>query len=48
MKDPFMGQMLQRAGEKVKPFGGSEEYAVEPQDSVSSRLRNRSTTSTGS
>ncbi len=47
MKDPFTGQMLQRAAEKVKTFGGSEEYVGEPQDSVSSRLKkNRSTTST--
>ncbi len=31
VKDPFTGQMLQRAAEKVKTFGGSE---VEPQDAV--------------
>ncbi len=31
VKDPFTGQMLQRAAEKVKPFSGSEEYVVEPQ-----------------
>ncbi len=30
VKDPFMGQMLQRAAEKVKAFGDSEEYVVEP------------------
>ncbi len=34
VKDPFTGQMLQRAAKKVKPFGGSEEYVVEPQDTV--------------
>ncbi len=34
MKDPFTGQMLQRAAEKVKPFAGSEEYVVEPQDTM--------------
>ncbi len=26
--------MSQRAAEKVKPFGGSEGYVVEPQDTV--------------
>ncbi len=34
VKDPFTGQMSQRAAEKVKTFGGSEEYVVEPQDTV--------------
>ncbi len=34
VKDPFTGQMLQRAAEKVKTFGGSEEYVVEPQGTV--------------
>ncbi len=34
VKEPFTGQMLQRAAEKVKTFGGSEEYVVEPQDTV--------------
>ena len=34
VKDPFTGQMLQRAAEKVKPFCGEEEYVVESQDTV--------------
>ncbi len=34
VEDPFTGQMLQRAAEKVKTFGGSDEYVVEPQDTV--------------
>jgi len=34
VKDPFTGQLLQRAAEKVKPFCGEEQYLVEPQDSV--------------
>ena len=34
VKDPFTGHQLQRAAEKVKPFYGSEEYVVEPQDTV--------------
>ncbi len=38
MKDPFTGQMLQRAAEKVKTFGGSEEYVVEPQDTGFQKL----------
>lgn len=34
VKDPFSGQLVQRAAEKVKPYCGEEEYVVEPQDTV--------------
>ncbi len=34
VKDQFTEQMVHRTAEKVKPFGGSEEYVVEPQGTV--------------
>ncbi len=48
VKDPLTGQMLQRADEKVNPFGGSEEYVVESQDTVFQADFETCTTSTGS
>ncbi len=43
VKEPFTGQILQRAAVKVKPFSGSQEYVVEPK-TVSPRVHNPSKT----
>jgi len=34
VQNPFTGQQVQRAAEKVKPYYGSEEWLLEPQDTT--------------
>ena len=34
VKDPFTGQQLQRAAEKIKPFYGDDQWVLEPQNTT--------------
>ena len=34
VKDPFTGQQLQRAAEKIKPFYGDDLWVLEPQNTT--------------